>query len=183
MSTIAFRMSLATIDAHYFEGAPARTFCAKCGSLLNHNYVPDQLVIHSGSIPAIGVTYDGRAICSGDMKRHMTRLCLDLDFHRVNVELDLYHFRVRPVVKFDAERRRTRFIGPCGSCGQFEEVIGSQPVFLVGISAPLLTGIYRTDLEFGSGRNKSPELLAGLHTKAELQKVKFGGCKFMPIDG
>lgn len=174
-------MSLKDVDAHYFESAPDEIFCSECGSVLDTSYGPATLVVHSGGPFALGSTYDGRAICSTAMKELMKQEGLAVDFREVNSSLGLHHFEPREQLTFDVEKRKTRFLGSCSRCGGFAEVIGSQPVFLQNVSAPILTGLFRTDVEFGSGRSKGPELIVGLQTKAVLEKAKFGGCTYLPI--
>lgn len=179
-NTIAYRMALKDVDAHYFENAPGEIFCSECGSALPNSYVPSALVVHSGGPFALGRTYDGKALCSTTMKELMRREGLAVDFWEVNSDLRLHHFEPRERLAFDVKKRKTRFIGPCSRCGQFAEVIGSLPVFL-NVSAPILTGLYRTDVEFGSGRSKGPELVVGLHTKEVFATARFKGCTYLPI--
>lgn len=180
-TTIAYRMSLKDVDAHYFENAPNTIFCSECGSVLDTTYVPSALVVHSGGPFALGSTYDGKDLCSTAMKELMVRERLAVDFREVNSSLGLHHFEPREQLIFDTEKRKTRFIGSCSRCGGFAEVIGSQPVFLRDVSAPILTGLFRTDVEFGSGRSKGPALIVGVQTKEVLEKAKFGGCTYLPI--
>ena len=181
LKTVAYRMSLKDVDAHYFESAPDEIFCIECGSVLDSSYVPPALVIHSGGPFALGSTYDGKALCSNATKELMKREGLAVDFREVNSGLALHHFEPREQLAFDVKKRRTRFIGRCSRCGGFAEVIGSQPVFLRNVSAPILTGLFRTDVEFGSGRSKGPELIVGLRTKEVLENAKFGGCTYLPV--
>lgn len=174
-------MSLKDVDTHYFENAPDEIFCPACGSVLDASYVPSAIVVRSGGPFALGSTYDGKALCSTAMKELMKREGLAVDFWEVNSKLGLHHFEPREQLAFDVEKRRTRFIGACARCGGFDEVIGSQPVFLRNVSDPILTGLFRTDIEFGSGRSKGTELIVGLQTKEVLAKAKFGGCTYLPV--
>lgn len=178
---IAYRMSLKDVDAHYFENAPDRVFCSECGSVQDASYVPSMLVVHSGGPFGLGTTYDGKALCSTATKELMTSEGLAVDFKVVNSHIGLHHFEPRERLAFDVEKRRTQFIGPCSRCGRFAEIIGSQPIFLRDVYAPIRTGLFRTDVEFGSGRSKGPELLVGIETKEKLVKIKFGGCTFLPV--
>ncbi|EMN48462.1 hypothetical protein LEP1GSC088_1532 [Leptospira interrogans str. L1207] len=56
------------------------------------------------------------------------------------------------------------------------------PVFLKGISSRLDRGFYRTDLQFGSGNEKSPILIVGPQTKEELISKKFTGITFQEVN-
>lgn len=178
---IAFRMSLRSVDAHFYEHAPARVFCSECDSVLDSSYVPEALEIHSGGAFALGSSFDGKALCSTVMKELMRSEGLAVSFWEVNSNLGLHHFEPRKKLMFDVKRRKTQFIAPCSRCGGFAEVIGSQPVFLRNVSGPILNGLFRTDIEFGTGRSKGPELIVGIQTKAVLYRVKFGGCTYLPI--
>jgi hypothetical protein len=78
-------------------------------------------------------------------------------------------------VPFDGEKRGTRFEKKCATCGQFESVVGAAPAILaVGVSVAGLA-FARTDLEFGSGDEKSPVLVCGDDAAAALRGAGLKG--------
>ncbi|MBP5231832.1 MAG: hypothetical protein J6333_00325 [Planctomycetes bacterium] len=85
-----------------------------------------------------------------------------------------FHIRPKEEVKFDAEKRKTRFINQCPMCGNFESIVGSSPVLLVANAIPE-NGFVRTDIEFGSLDEKHPLVLCGLHAGHVLKANKFAG--------
>ena len=90
-------------------------------------------------------------------------------------------FRPARVLEYDAQRRGTRFMEYCSVCGQHESVVGANPVFLRNVRGPIGDGFYRTDLEFGSGREKHPLVIMGLATYPLLLKEKLKGVELSPI--
>ena len=66
----------------------------------------------------------------------------------------------------------------CSVCGQYESVVGATPVYVRNVRGPISGGVYRTDLEFGSGREKEPLVIMGLATYPLLMKEKLKGLEF-----
>ncbi len=83
---------------------------------------------------------------------------------------------------FDAERRGTTFEKPCPACGAFYDVLGVTPPYLRGVTEPILEGLFRTDLEFGSGPIQHPLIVAGMETYAEMQAKKFKKFSGEPVE-
>jgi hypothetical protein len=180
-SVLAFRMSIQDMGAYYLDDAPTSTFCSECGSVVDKSFIPKALKIRGRREFALGCTYDNRYVCSMAMKELMQREGLAIDFWKVNQSPELYYFMPREQLAFDVQKRKTRFINQCKQCGQFAEVIGVDPVFLRNVNSPILEGIFRTDIEFGSGRSKSPIFIVGLRTKEVLERAKFKGCTYLPV--
>lgn len=87
------------------------------------------------------------------------------------------------IVVFDSERRQTKFVDYCETCGQYAQVAGATPAFLKTVSEPINDGIFRTDVVFGSYRRKHPLVIIGLETKKLIQKARFSGRSFRPVYG
>lgn len=70
-------------------------------------------------------------------------------------------FIVDPMVPFDANRRRTTFEDRCPACGRFGQIAGADPVYLKR-GTVLPRGFSRTDVEFGSTRERPDRVTAQL---------------------
>jgi hypothetical protein len=178
---LAYYLSSPDIDAHFYENAPSSTFCPLCNSVLDRDYIPPKIKLYGGNLPDLGGTYDGQAMCSSRFKLFCEAEKLDVDFYEIDMGKSFYHFKPRNALKYDALRRKTRFINLCTSCGNFAEIIGSIPVFFAEIFEPVQVGIYRTDMEFGSGSQKSFKVIIGLTTREKMVAQKFRGCTLLPI--
>lgn len=177
---LAYRLSLRDADAHFYEDAPKKIFCEECGSVLDRNYIPTTLKLHSGKLRDLGSTYDNQAIYSKRFKDHCEEAKYAVDFWTINSALLAFHFRPKQSLRFDAVRRKTKF-SPCPRCNGYYEVIGATPIFLLDVATPVQRGIFRTDLEFGSFSSKGPVIVVGVETKAELARRKLTGVGFSPI--
>ena len=131
----------------------------------------------------VASTYDNHSIVSLKFKEFCERVRIkDLDFVKVNESPPLYDLRPRLVLPFDAARRETLFENYCRTCDQYESVVGAVPVFLKGITGPIDNGIYRTNIEFGSGRAKTPMIIVGVKTKERMQLEKFKGAEYRAVE-
>ena len=175
---IGYSVSAVDGDSYYFENAPASVFCPGCGSCVDDSYVPRSLRVRRPVYDACG-TYDGRLIVSQKVKDfHDRHGCGPAEFRLVNRKRRWYMFRPTRVLEYDAERRGTRFMKYCAVCGRHEEVAGATPAFLRNLRGPIGEGFYRTDVEFGSGREKHPLVIMGLATYPLLLKEKLKGLEF-----
>jgi hypothetical protein len=178
---LGYYLSSPDIDAHFFESAPDSVFCQSCSTVLDKSYIPSRIKLYSGRLPDLGGTYDGQDMCSQRFKDFSEEEGLEVDFYAIDMGKPFYHFRPKKIVKYDTLRRKTRFIKPCATCGNHAEVIGSIPVYFSEIFEPLQSGIYRTDVEFGSGSQKSFKVIIGLSTREKMVAQKFRGCTLTPI--
>ena len=83
---------------------------------------------------------------------------------------------------FDAERRGTRFVNRCSSCGQYESIVGATPVYLKPGSNIRQNEFVRTDLAFGSEDEKSPLLLCGSVAARALKESPLGGVELLAVE-
>jgi len=173
---IAYGLSptdLAKFD--FYEGAPESVFCPRCQDPVDSDYAPADLGV-TWMHPDIVFTCDGHDVVSQKFKDFCVRMALpDIDFVRINGTPPLYDFRVKAAVTYDVDCGPPRFERQCPNCGRYESVV--EPVYscLKGIDLPVMRGLYRTDLEFASGREKHPILIVGLETADQFRKEKLKG--------
>jgi hypothetical protein len=166
--------------AYFFEKAPASLFCPNCDSCLSESYIPDDIVIKSNY--DIGCTYDGRKIvslrfksfCEGDYPG-------EVDFFQVTHKADFFYMKPRRILTFDVELRKTKFKGLCSLCGNYRSITGVTPAVLKGQIEPIPRGFYRTDIEFGSGRDKSFVIIIGIETREEIIRKRFRKPDIAPV--
>ena len=172
--------NLARFD--FYEDAPDSVFCPACGDVLDRDYAPKDLKAKHIFFAAV-FTSDGHTIASEKFKELLERLEIpDLDLIRVNERPPLYDLQPRRIIPYDVECGPPRFEKNCPSCGQYESVIGPTYSCLKGVERPIETGIFRTDLKFASGREKSPNLIVGLQTAELIKKERRRGLVLNPID-
>lgn len=181
MTVIAFTFEAPDGDAHFFEEAPDSIFCSDCGSCVDRSFLPARLKPRRKSYE-VSCTYDNRMIVSNRFRE----FCLQHDiegaeFTPVNGIGSFYLLESNRQVKFDWERRKTRFENLCAVCGRYESIVGAYPAFLKDINQPLLHGFYCSDLEFGSGREKTPILFVGTETKKLIEEAHFKRPEFEEV--
>ncbi len=54
-------------------------------------------------------------------------------------------------------------------------------IFIKDITLPITSGFYRTDIEFGSGREKFPLIVIGTKTAEIVRKEKMKGMDFIEV--
>ena len=157
--------------------------CPKCGYRLDffaHN--PD-FVLRKSQYD-VYATYDGQTIVSQAFKDFCTKENYKgLEFLEFKNDEHHYHLIISEdnIVPFDAPRRKTRFEGLCNVCGNYESIIGATPAYLK-IKEPLLDGIYRSDILFASGNEKSPLFFVGIQTKEKMEEAGLR-IRFSPVEG
>lgn len=163
-------------DTYMFSDAGPET-CPVCSyrrDLLAYN--PDYVLVKTDT--DISTTYDGFVIVSEAFKQFCSgQGYQNLKFGEFRHDRWHYNFEVNQQVKFDAERRRTRFEKDCPYCGNYESVIGATPSYLL-VANPLADGFYRSDLIFGSGNEKHPLIFVGAETRKKLERAGLKGLEF-----
>lgn len=157
----AYSLSAPDCDVHYFADAPAGLFCVNCDSYIGLGEFVPQLDLRLCKFDFC-FTYDGRLLVSERAKRYLGEHCATpLKFTIVDKSAGYYALSVESAVLFDKDRRRTRFERRCSRCGSFESIVGATPAFILEPNRVSDMGVYRTDLCFGTGREKSPVILVG----------------------
>jgi hypothetical protein len=198
---IAHRLSVNDDDSHFLgeetfrppKGAgfhdwrfgtarhPHPATCPNCGRKTDANFINPEFRVKKRRLDFVS-SYDGYCFVS----RSFREFCEKQEWHGVMyAELpsdpDFFVFRPSQVLPFDAVRRGTRFEDKCPRCLAFYNIIGATPVCLKGVTEPILDGLYRTDLEFGSGPEQNPVVLAGINTGEKLRDQKFRGLTICPV--
>jgi hypothetical protein len=130
----------------------------------------------------ISCTYDGVDVVSLAFKEiceshHLT----GLEFRRLPDDPQFFAIQSTNKVGFDSEQRGTRFIKRCSACGTYESIVGATPVFLVEQAFVPDMGFARTDLEFGTGDGKHPQLLCGESAARVLKSARLRGLELLEI--
>lgn len=166
------------------DGEPLADFarCKVCGQLIDkwdHSF--KDLVLKKRNYD-ISCTYDGVDVVSARFKAICEENNLaGLVFQLLPSDPSFFSIRATKVVSFDAQRRKTRFLNQCTSCGQFKTVVGATPVFLTAGSQVGAAEFARTDLEFASGDEKHPLLLCGETAHTILSKYNLRGLEFAKV--
>ncbi|MBX3434362.1 MAG: hypothetical protein KF847_13650 [Pirellulales bacterium] len=155
---------------------PGLRRCESCGELLDKwNESLAGLVVKKRKLD-IGCTYDGVTVVSERFKAAYDAAGLSgLTFRQLPNDPTFYAIRPERAVKYDAERRGTRFVKQCPQCGCYESVVGATPIYLKPGSTIGASEFVRTDLEFGSDDEKSPLILCGESTADALNTAKLKG--------
>jgi hypothetical protein len=156
--------------------------CEECGELLAKWEEPlGDLVLKKKRFD-IGATYDGVDLVSSRFKAvYEENRLIGLDFRPLPKVPAFFAVLPTRVVAYDAERTKTQFIKPCSRCGRFESVTGATPVFLRPGTNLQDHEFVRTDLEFGSGDEKSPLVICGEVAAADLSRARLKGLDLEPL--
>ncbi|EKR73283.1 hypothetical protein LEP1GSC041_4411 [Leptospira noguchii str. 2006001870] len=187
---IAYSLNITDNDS-YMYGSGSNLFetltklhiCSSCGYRKSLNW-DNPLFELKKSYFDFSYTYDGICIVSQKVRDFIFRFHYENDIELVKLKnfSDFYTFLPRRSVAFDSVRRKTKFKNLCKVCGFYESITGATPVFLKDGFIPLYRGFYKTDLQFGSGNEKSPILLVSPQTKKELISEKFTGITFQEVN-
>ena len=177
----SYTISAPDCDANYFEGAAPSLFCTECDSYIGSDEFVPELDLRRCKLDFC-FTYDGRLLVSARAKTYLSEHCVTaLNFAAVDRSGFYYRLHVGASVAFDAVRRKTRFEKKCAICGSFESIVGATPAFILESEKVDEMGMYRTDLCFGSGREKGPVFVVGAALKDELAR-KFAELDFKEVN-
>ena len=179
---IAFHLSRPDNGSHMF-GDPDVERCPRCGYVLDRNYVSHSLRVRDRRWD-FGFTYDNVPIVSRRFSDYCAGLNLPgLELIPLPADQGFVVFQPIVTVPFDAERRKTRFENRCDACEEFESVVGATPAFLRLANLPHDDGVFRTDLEFGSGDERQPLIIASPSVASRLRDESFNGIEFGEVLG
>lgn len=175
-----FRFSEEHNGLYFFEGRTDVKRCPVCKELLakwDEDLTVEHLVvpIHRRKKKYdISCSYDGVQVVSRRFKDLYDRSGMT-GLRFTDLGDDAFATRATVVVPFDAQRRGTRFVKKCETCGRYESVVGAvPPLLLPGTTVPPMS-FACTDLEFASGDEKSPVLLCGEGVAKILWAAKLNG--------
>ena len=197
---VGYRLSIDDDDSHFLGDAtfrpprsagfhdwrfgsaerPHPATCPTCGRKTDVDFINPTFRVRKRRQDVVA-TADGyclasvrfRRFCEGQPWKGVAFLSLPSD-------PAFFVFRPTLVLPFDAARRATRFEAPCPACHAFYNVIGSTPVHLIGVER-VPDGLFRTDLEFGSGHEQHPVLLTGAGSAEQLRGQRFAGLKLCSV--
>lgn len=177
---VGFNLYSQDNDTHMFSAEPET--CPVCNYRRNFLAYNPEYVLR-GTKFDISTTYDGFVIVSEPFRQFCVEQGYDgLRFGEFRHDRSHYNFAVSHEVRFDAEKRRTRFEKLCPHCGNYESIIGATPSYLL-IEQPLPDGFYRSDLLFGSGNEKHPLMFVGVETRKKLETAGLKGLEFCEAFG
>lgn len=159
-----------------------RYCCPICASKLSRSIENPDFYLKKKNYD-ISITYDGFLIASDKFVTALKKVFMNNIFECVPIKADKRYrgnyFKVefRDILEIDQEKAVPEFGSVCSSCGQFEHVVGARGYYLHG--APLGAGIFRTDIEFGSGFEKSPAIVVGVDS---VEMLKVAGLKGVSLD-
>jgi hypothetical protein len=168
-------------DLYFFYGRNDVTRCPRCGQLLRKWDENLRIVVIPPRLKLdVSYSYDGVVVVSPRFRHVYDSSDLTgLSFG----ELQNGYWWIRPqqAVKYDVEKRGTRFMLQCSECGIYKEVAGATPAFLVPPSNVGPMAFVRTDVEFGSGDEKSPLVICGEAAARVLQAADLSGLELEPV--
>lgn len=154
------------------------SICAKCGYRTDFEYINKDFKVKK-RIYDISYTYDGYCIVSIKFKEACLRAEFSgIDFIDLPNDKEFFYLKSNNVVKFDIEKRETRFENYCHACGNYGAIAGANPAFIKG---KLSSDICRTDIMFGSGNEKHHLLLISSKAKDIVTREKIRGIYFEEI--
>jgi len=162
-------------DRYVFRDRDDVPRCERCGGLLD-KWEGDQIRLDDPvSIGMdISTTYDGVVVVSPRFREVVAESDLvGLSFLELHGGFAV--LRATRRIAFDAATRRTRFEERCDACGNCESVIGATPAFLMPPVDVRPVEFVWTDIEFGSGDEKSPLLVCGDRAARALRRAKLSG--------
>jgi hypothetical protein len=179
---VGYYLGVADSKSHMFRNDATLEKCPTCGYRLDFFAHNPRYRLRQDRYD-LCATYDGQLVGSLAFKR----FCEAEDYEGLQFlefDTDELHFHVilENVVPFDAVRRKTRFEKLCGTCGNYESVVGVTPAYLK-VKSPLADAIYRTDLLFASGNEKRPAKFVGIETKSKIEVAGLRGVYFHPAEG
>ena len=167
----SFGIFAADCNAHFYEDAPADLFCSGCGSYVaEQQYIPKHLNIKKLK-KNIASTYDNRLLLSKLARDFfVNHASSKLTFHLVNSNPEFYIMDTDEVVAFNIVKRGTRFVDYCEICGEYESVVGATPIFIGETEQIEPYSVAKTDVSFGSSKEKAPIYIVGVELAVKLKK-------------
>jgi hypothetical protein len=179
---LGYIMSGEDNDSYMFDqNDPDLLFCCKCGYVENVECIGKKFKLKKKKYD-ISETYDGHTVVSERFKEFCDKNGYKgLEFIKIPNN-NFYSFFVRNILPFDTDKRELKYENYCDSCRKYESVTPALPLIIKDLKEPLLNGFYATDVHFGSGNEKSPLMVIGIHTYNKMNEKKFKGIHFLKFD-
>jgi predicted RNA-binding Zn-ribbon protein involved in translation (DUF1610 family) len=182
MNLVGYKIGGQFNDTHMFRDDSSLRKCDGCGYRLDFYATNPKYCLPKCS-DDISATYDGQTIVSKAFKDLCERNKYQgITFGIFENDPNHFHLSTNREVAFDAKRRKTRFESLCPQCGNYESIVGANPVYLL-VTGPLDDYFHRSDLLFASGNGKHPLTIIGVETKAKLEAANLKGLEFAPAFG
>jgi hypothetical protein len=168
----------------FYEKTPDGVLCPACGTCQNYSYAPTSIDISKSNKYDVSYTHDLRKLFSQRSTDYVrNELRAENEFIPIQTHSSVYFYMFpQPVIRFDVERRKTKFVNHCDTCGGYESIVGAYPGYYQ-ISEPVGPGFYRSDIAFSSGSSKFPMFVVGEKWKEKLESQKFRGITFEEVYG
>lgn len=154
--------------------------CPKCGLLTDFNYSNPFYKLKKSTYD-YSHPYDIGIIVSTKFKEFCVRENYsNIEFKELERSPGFFQFYAKRILKVDAQRSGTTFSKYCDVCKNYEEVIGSNPLYLQ-TNSKVDEGFYRTDLIFGSRNGKNPIIIIDPSLQQKLKREKLKGLVFRHI--
>jgi len=163
-------------------GDPANVArCSSCGFVTQGNYVNPAFKLKRRKYD-LSYTTDGCCIVTSAFVNCLGGLSVS-GLRYASLPSEPGYFRLLPerILKFDSVRRNTQFLDICSACGRFDTVMGSHPCYLIPGQTIEPAVVYRTDLEFGSGDEKHPVLIAGPEAAKKMRESRLSGVDYEDV--
>jgi hypothetical protein len=165
----------------YLGDAVHPACCSSCGRKIDPTFVSSTFRVNKRRADC-GTTYDGYAIVSVRFKEFCaSRKVGGAKFTALPADKDFFWLQPAKVVKYDLQRSQPSRSNKCRRCGCFHDITGGDNCF-VNLTRPIKNGIYRSDIEFGSGHEQSPLIVVGTETAAQMKKNGLKGFYFEAIE-
>ena len=159
------------------DGVPHTATCRECGGKINHEYVDPRYRVKKRRRD-IATTYDGYTLVSSRLCRVLTENgASSHDFVRLPADQDFFWLRPQSVLSYSA-MQRSRL---CAVCGNFADEVVPVPEFASTLSEPIMSGVFRSSIEFGSTPLKSFILVVGVNTRGALSAASLAGVELAPV--
>lgn len=184
---LGYTLSLPDSDVVFYASAPSSLFCESCETVLVKTYLPleNLLLCRLARSHDLFFTDDSKVLISERAALFFRReFSESAVVTRVKAKTPLFLLESRKIVNLDPIKRGVEFVDLCTKCGGYRGAYGATPCFFK-MPVPLPHGLYRSDLEFGTGKYKSPLLIFGADDAAIFKKFKphgGGGIVLNPIN-
>lgn len=176
-TAIGFVLSATDNGSFKLRGNASHPSCSSCGFATVRDWI-DPAFRLTGLRRDASYTYDGYFVVSDRFVAVVGKHAAS--FLELPAEPGFFAVVPQVVVAFDSERRGTRFEDLCSACGRYGSVAGATPAFL-RLAKALPDAIARTDIEFGSGDERSPLLLVGPDLGSRIAAAALTGVELSPI--
>ena len=156
--------------------------CPGCGFVRNREYIPPKFRLRK-KLYDLSCTYDHIDIASQRFRDFCLHQGIEgLEFIPLPNNETYYIVRAKSILLADQERMNLELLDFCMECNRYACISGALPMYLKGVTSPLPTGIYATDMTFGSWDEREPLLIVSPDVKEMIKEHKFKGMSFSPIE-